>query len=266
MKYIIIKSGNFSDIEKVQADAKVRKDASYKIDAFDNYAHGTFAIIGADAVSMFCEKYGFSFSGNDTIKTDGKTKAEIIPYITPSYYYDARDGGRGGITDIYTHSKIGCLVKYNGVILEHYKKHYNSDARGFYLFNDETDYNKYLPNNWENENPRPNYVGVITDKKISDWVNWLNARKNAAESAKMAANNKVSAFMEKIRAFDVSGCTEYQINEKHGYFVRNGLRYSYEIGESGYISESIKIDYDVNLSKLETLEKFKLMTVGNFCK
>ena len=264
MRYIIIEQSNFDDIERVQAEAKARKDASYKIDVFDNYAHGTFAVIGAKAVQMFCNKYGYTFAGQDTIKTDGKTKAEIIPLLTPSYYYDAREGGRGGLTDIYPHNKIGYLVKYNGVLLDHYKKHYNSEAVAFRLFNDNTDYSKYLPYNWENENPQPNYVGTLTDKKLNDWLNWLTARKNAAEAAKMATNNKISEFLAKVRAFDATGANECVITETRGHIIKNGLRYEYEIDGNGHISEKVRIDYTFVKSDADTLTKFGQMANGDF--
>jgi hypothetical protein len=262
MKYIIIEKNNFADLEKIQSEAKKRTDASYKLDQWQHYEHGTLAIIG-EAVKMFCEKYGYTFAGEETIKTDGKTSAEIIPCITPSYYYDARDQ-RGGLTDIYTHSKIGCLVRYNGVLLDHYKKHYNSDLREFRLFNDQTDYRTYLPYKWGENNPSPNFVGTITDKKINDWLNWLNLRKAAAEEVRNLSENRVALFMEKIRGFNTSGCSDYKITENSGYFVRNGLRYSYEIETGGYISESIKVDTTCNLSNVDTLGKFELMTTGNF--
>ena len=150
MNYIIITSENFADIEKVRNNARNAKIESYKINAFDNYAHGSFAVIGAEAVEMFCNKYGFNITNQEIIKTDGKTKAELIPYITPDYYYDARND-KGGITNIFPHTIIENLVKYNDVLLESYKIRYNSEMREFRLFNDNTDYRTYLPSNWEKE-------------------------------------------------------------------------------------------------------------------
>lgn len=258
MKYIIIEKSNFTDIEKVQNAAKNRIKEAYKLDHFNNYTHGTFAIIG-DAVKMFCDKYNVSYAGQDTIKTDGKTKAEIIPFISPSYYYDARSN-EGCLTDIHTYEKINCLINYNGVLLEPFKLHYNKEMFAFRLFNDTTDYNTYLPYNWEKENVSPNNVGTITDKKLDSWVTWLKNRKLAALNAKDSANNKVNNFLAKIRKFDVNEFSDYKITDKSGYFVKNGLRYSYQINNAGYISEKIELAYIT--TNLNTLDKFKLMTQG----
>ena len=262
MKYIIIEKSNFADIEKVQNDAKNRIKEAYKLDRLNSscYTHGTFAVIG-EAVKMFCDKYGVSFAGQNTIKTDGKTKAEIIPFITPSFYYDARSD-EGGLIDIYAHDNIKCLVNYNGVLLEPFKLHYNKEMFSFRLFNDNTDYNTYLPYNWEKENVSPNNVGTITDKKIESWVNWLKKRQLAALNAKDCANNKVNNFLAKIREFDVNEFSDYKITDKSGYFVKNGLRYSYQINKGGYISENIEIA--CISTNLNALDKFKLMTQGKF--
>lgn len=201
----------------------------------------------------------FRLQVEDTIKTDGKTKAEIIPFITVSYYYDARYNG-GGLTDIHTYSNIGCLVNYNGVLLEPFKLHYNKEMFAFRLFNDNTDYNTYLPYNWGKENVSPNNVGTMTDKKLDSWVNWLKNRKLAALNAKDSANNKVNNFLAKIREFDVNEFSDYKITDKSGYFVKNGLRYSYQINNAGYISEKIELAYIT--TNFNTLDKFKLMIQG----
>ena len=263
MKYIIIEQSNFDDIERIQKEAKVRVETSYKLDQFDNYEQGTFAVLGKQAVQMFCNKYGYTFAGQETMKTDGRTSAEIVPLLTPSYYYDARSK-EGGMIEIYSNDKIGFLVKFGGVLLWHYKKNYNSDMRGFLLFNDDTDYNTYLPYGWEEEHPRPNYIGTITDKKIRDWVDWLLARKAAADAARDKANNKVAAFLEKVRSFDVTGCTKHQVTDTRGFFVRNGIKYSYEISSGGHIAEKVEVDYTFSMAHGETLDKYKLMVSGSF--
>ncbi len=264
MIYIIIEASNFADIEKQQNATKERINEAHKTDVFLNYAQIEFAVIG-DAVKMFCDKYGVSFADQDTIKTDGKTKAEIIPFITPSWYYDARIN-KCGFIHISPHHNIGYLVKYNGVLLGHYKKHYNSESVAFTLFNDDTDYGKYLPSNWDDENQKPNYTGVLTDKKLDSWVNWLTMRKNAATAAKNAAENKVIAFLKKVRSYDATGANTCVIGENRGYIIKNGLRYEYEINSTGYISEKVSIDYTFVCSEVDTLTKFDLLTKGKFVK
>lgn len=263
MKYIIINSENFADIEKVQESARVEIMKRYAVDQFDNYAHGDFAVMGEKALQMFREKYGYKLDGDrDEMKTDGKTRAKFIPYISISYYYDARDGGRGGLTNIYDRQNIGLLVEFDGVLMYSYNFDRKGAARGFYLFNDQTDYNKYLPYNWENENPKPNYVGTMTDKKAAAWVEWLRARKATADSEKARREGKVSAFLEKVRGFDTSKCKDFRISDKSGYFVRNGLRYTYEISDAGTISENIRVDSSYLMES--RLDAFSKMAEGNY--
>lgn len=259
MNYNIIYAGNFSDIEKIRENAKNDILRRSQVDPWDNYVHGQFAILGDDAIKMFCQKYGYNFKEWDEIKTDGKTRAKLVPFITPSYYYDARDD-RGGITNIYTHSKVGVLVEFDGVLLTSHIWNVKGGSRTFYLFNDDTDYNNYLPYNWEKENPKPNRVGTLTDKKVSAWVEWLKAKKRAALDEKEKRENSAGAFLNKIRQIDTTKCKEFRIGEKSGYLVRNGLKYSYEISESGYISEKLAVHYSTG----STMETFLKMSEGNF--
>jgi hypothetical protein len=260
MYYNIIKSGNFADIEKIQESARVDILKRYALDQWENYTHGDFAIMGEKTLNMFFNTYGGSVAEADEIKTDGKTRAAVVPYITVSYYYDARDGGRGGLS-ISKYIRQNFIVSFDGVLLDSYTIDNKRQKWGFTLLNDNTDYNKYLPSSWYETHKKPQYVGTLTDKKAAAWLQWLKERKEAAEAVKTGREDKVAAFLAKVRQIDTTQCKEARIDEKRGYFVRNGLRYSYEISDGGRINEKLEIDYIFNHS---TLEAFNLMVTGNF--
>lgn len=236
MYYNIITAKNFNDIE-ILSKAKINEiDNGYKLDPWFNYGTVYFAVVGSDALQMFREKYGVKLTRYADIKTDGKTSAKIIPYILPEFYYDARDG-KSGLTNYNEYTEICYLVEYNGVLM--YYKHV---SRTFSLFNDNTEYNKYLPYNWENENQAPAKVGVLSDKKLKSWYEYLMSKKQAAENEKNMRENKVNLFLDKIKSLDASKFDDSFVSEKSGHFVRNGLRYSYTI-ENGFISENIQVHY-----------------------
>ncbi len=260
MRYHVITSENFSSIEKIRENAKNDIIRRSQVDSFDNYTHGEFAILGDAAIKMFCEKYGYNITARrETIKTDGKTTAKIIPFITASYYYDARDG-RGGITDVNNYTTINYLISFDGVLFT-VPVFCTGKTVGLYLFNDDTDYNTYL-RYYGRENEKPNNIGILTDKKLKAWEDWLLLRKKTAEDNKESANNNVVAFLAKVRALDTTGCKEVRIGNDSGIIVKNGLLYSYSISRGGYISEKIEIAY--TNSNLSTLEKFEKMAKGEF--
>lgn len=260
MYYNIIKSENFADIEKIQESARVDILKRYALDQWDNYTRGDFAIIGEKTLNMFFNTYGGKVSEVDEIKTDGKTRAAVVPYISVSYYYDAREGGRGGL-DISRYIRQNFIVSFNGVLLNSYKIDNKRQKWGFTLLNDNTDYNKYLPYGWEEQHPKPQSVGTLTDKKAASWLNWLQDRKAAAEAEKAKRGEKVAAFIAKVQKIDTTACKDFRIGDNSGYFVRNGLRYSYQITGSGNVSETLEVDYRIGGSKLDA---FNMMVTGNF--
>lgn len=263
MNYLVINSENYADIKKITESAKVEIMQRYALDSFDNYKHLDFAIIGQKAVELFCAEYGCHVENQrEAPRTDGKTRAVILPCLHPAYYFDARRE-EGGMTNIYGGGRVDgyFLVEFDGVLFDSYIWDNKGGAVSFYLFNDSTDYRKYLPYNWEEEHPKPNRVGVLTDRKMSDWKNWLLSRKAAADAEKAKREGKTAEFLARVRAINTEGCTEYKITEKSGYFVRNGLRYSYQIDGNGYISEKIGIAYT---SGLDCLDKFVLMSTGRY--
>lgn len=241
MYYNIITAKNFNDIE-ILSKAKINEiDNGYKLDPWFNYGTVYFAVIGSDALQMFREKYGVKLTRYaETIKTDGKTRAKVLPYILPEFYYDARTG-KSGLTNFCEYTEINYLVEFDGALFR-FNNWSGNKTRTLSLFNDNTEYNKYLPYNWESENQAPAKVGVLSDKKLKAWYEYLMSKKQAAENEKNKRENKVNLFLDKIKSIDTSKFDDSFVSEKSGHFVCNGLRYSYTI-ENGFISENIQVHY-----------------------
>ena len=253
MYYKIITSKNFEKIETLSKSKINEIDECYKLNSFDNYGVINFIVMGENALQMFREKYGAKLNRYaEPIKTDGKTTAKLIPYFLPEFYYDARDGHHG-LTNYNDYTEIQYLIEFNGVLLD--TRNYGGKTARLFLFNDTTDYRTYLPHEWENENEEPQKVGVLTDKKLKAWYDYLTSKKAAAENEKNRRENKVTLFMERIKSVDTSKFEESFISEKSGYFISGGLRYSYTI-VNGYISENLEIYYKCK----KNLDSFLNMT------
>ena len=105
----------------------------------------------------------------------------------------------------------------------------------------------------ENSVEKPKNIGVLTSKKIQDWVNYYERVYNLMKIEKELCENKVELFRNKLSNVpDV----EWNTDKKSGYIVRNGLKYSFWIQSDGYIHEKIEVHYKTN----SNFEEFERMT------
>lgn len=136
-------------------------------------------------------------------------------------------------------------VKHNGTWLKPIKQAWNKKTFFFTLA--EIPYN-YVEL-YNNPNPRPNYVGKPTDKKMNDWVDYLIQELDDKEKILDQHRQNRQNSLRKLEAFG------NEINWNHdktgGYVERNGLEYQFEINKNGTLSEKILIS-----SMEQTLEKF----------
>lgn len=105
----------------------------------------------------------------------------------------------------------------------------------------------------ENSVEKPKNIGVLTSKKIQDWINYYERVYNLMKIEKELCENKVELFRNKLSNVpDV----EWNTDKKSGYIVRNGLKYSFWIQYDGYIQEKIEVHYKTN----SIFEEFERMT------
>lgn len=105
----------------------------------------------------------------------------------------------------------------------------------------------------ENSVEKPKNIGVLTTKKIQDWVNYYERVYYLMKIEKELCENKVEQFRNKLSNVpDV----EWSKDKKSGSIVRNGLKYSFWIQSDGYIQEKIEVHYKTN----SNFEEFERMT------
>ena len=265
MFYEIITSDNWQRLEELRKAGEKRAKENYKTDRFNGYTNENFAILGIDAIKRFEKEYGFSFTNFEPeYKTDKKTTAEVIPYLIGNWYYDAREPDpHGGLADVWNHSTICNLIRFDGLLLTPGFHRKAGETQSFRIFNDSTDYN-FLPYNWNNEHPEPQRVGVLSDKKLQAWVDWLNLRRTEAENIKSDSEDEVGKFLKKVRSIDTSKCSDVKIGEKRGHLVRNGIQFSYEISGQNTIHTKLEIDLGVKLNTSDKLDIWKKIVEGKY--
>lgn len=153
----------------------------------------------------------------------------------------------------------------NGLYFEHAKHYLINDIcpitvsygsyRKKYHFSRTSDFKNI--SNWivteaEKKYEKPNQVGVLSKKKISDWVTYHQNIYLEIKKADDERGDDVSRFLETLKGEDVKWLRD---DKKSGEIVRNGLRYHFVIND-GYVSESIELLYSVD----KNLKNFKLLS------
>ena len=103
----------------------------------------------------------------------------------------------------------------------------------------------------------PNKVGVLSAKKISDWVEYLSKGHDVLVKESAIRGAKVDAFL--VRINKIKG-VRFGDDSMSGEIIRNGLVLKFEISNCGYISQKIKVRYTIenNLDSFLKLSKNKL--------
>jgi hypothetical protein len=101
-----------------------------------------------------------------------------------------------------------------------------------------------------------NNVKVITQKKLQRLLDETKAYHMELERLEEEAQEKINVFLETLKGLDVKYSREDYNNPKSkikgGEVIKNGLEFSFTIGQDGYISKKIEKHYSVD----NTLENF----------
>jgi len=95
----------------------------------------------------------------------------------------------------------------------------------------------------------PKNIGVLTAKKITDWINYHEKIYNQAKIINDNNLSKKEAFLKSIEGLDVTWIEK----DKNGYIVKNGIEFTFIISDSN-INTDIKFNYKVT-SSLENFLK-----------
>ena len=251
----IITIDNFGDLNKEVEN--LQNLASLAGACFGGHVY----ITGEKAIERFLKEYApaAKIEKARDIKTDGKTSAEILPYIMVNIEGDSRR--EKGIVCSDCYYNIFSIIKYNG---EYYEllRQYNENTGSIALHNDpfQEELRPYLPYGWEKSNPAPNKVGTITDAKLNEWIKWLNKRRGVAQAICNERTAGVQAFMARINQMDPTQYDKFKISANEGTIVKNGLEYKFIFEEGGHIHQQIKVHYSAH----NDLDTFLKMIAGTF--
>lgn len=85
-----------------------------------------------------------------------------------------------------------------------------------------------------NQYLKPNQIGVLSSKKLIDWMTYYDLVLAHLEKLSAENKNKIDLFLESIKDLPVDK------RDKSGYYERNGLEFSYRI-ETEYVSTKIEL-------------------------
>jgi hypothetical protein len=87
----------------------------------------------------------------------------------------------------------------------------------------------------------PNKIGVLNPKKIGDWVKYYEDLYNQLKVIDDCNGLRKRAFLDSLDGLDVKWSYG---SDKSGSIVKNGVEYSFSIGET-YIHEKVELHYSV---------------------
>ena len=241
------------------------------------YAQFDFSIIGDDVLDAACEEFP---DLRDCISVDtwsgrpakmGKfiakakiTIAEFVHCYTFKYYMS-----KGCDTDTSRLSKertyMETLIRTkDGQLLFPYFHSAPSDLKaGFYLYNDKRDYYRYETYDFKCNAKEPSRTAALTDKKLQQWVDYINARAKDCDDNKAARENNVTSEIQRlIDEIDPDKCETYNVNELNaagnvsGKIVANNIKLVYHVTD-GIIRFELGIERNY---PDDYIELFKQMT------
>jgi len=157
--------------------------------------------------------------------------SKLVPLVFTSFYDDK------------THFEhITVFIEYKGILLKPCKP-YNGKSYTFYLVE-----SLHLQN-FNHNLIAPKKVGVPTEKKLNEWLIYLQS----IEALKVAKNNerndKEKEFLSKIEKSGLKVLHQSN-NGKRGYIETDTLEFFFEILNDGYINQQIR------LKKAQTFDNF----------
>ena len=103
---------------------------------------------------------------------------------------------------------------------------------------------------------KTNNMKVMSAKKIQREIDAVNAMEAEIAEADSAAKKKTNVFLETIKDMPVI----MAMDGKSGYIKKNGMKFSFELGTDGYVSQKIDIHYTVDAS----IEAFKALADNKY--
>jgi hypothetical protein len=136
------------------------------------------------------------------------------------------------------------------ISFDEYRKKYNIFAHFDRLYKNVDHYQR---REIEKTLTAPQNIGVLTAKKISAWVKHYEEINELLKAKNDVNNDKIEAFKKRLLGLTIP--IKWYNDSKSGYVEdkEKGLIYTFEILESGYIKEDIRITKSNNLDTFLSL-------------
>ena len=115
--------------------------------------------------------------------------------------------------------------------------------------------NSYQKNDIIKSFEAPNNIGVLSTKKIQQWIDYINRYVTEIRNKDKENSDKIALFLESIKDEPVKWYAE----NKRGAIIKNGLRYEFNI-DAGNIDEKISLEYFGG----QNLELFKQLSDNKY--
>lgn len=157
---------------------------------------------------------------------------------------------------VYDYAEVQLLHDDFEIVVSHdeYRKKYVISAR----------ITENLPNIdndtiWQimRELQEPNQIGVLSAKKILEWVNYYEAIYSRAYRINEENAKEKEAFLLSIKDMPV----KWNEDKDRGTIVKNGIEFTFTIGRK-YVTKKMELHYDVPT----TIKSFKLLSDNKYKK
>ena len=183
-----------------------------------------------------------------------KNKSSVIftpMYIVEAYYDDIRNDV------VFASPTKTYAVTFEGRELFIYRA--SGNVGEISLKNDDRDYYHYSHALKGISDRTPNHVGTLTDKKVREWVSWLDERAAAYDAITTAENEEVAKFLAEMLKIDPATCDRCEIGDERGVVEKGGIRLSYRV-------ENRHVHTELGLCKqftygLESVAEFNRITM-----
>lgn len=188
---------------------------------------------------------------NETIKF----REEVSKFHLCSISVDFTIYENEGVTTVY--------AEYMRVFLNHdtlkiqisfddYRKKYNIFAHFDRLY---LNVDHYQRREIEKQVTSPKNIGVLTTKKILEWLKYYETINELLKAKNNENSSKIDQFKKRLLGLTLP--VQWYRNGNAGYIddKEKGITYSFEILESGYIKEDIRITKSNNLDTFLNLIK-----------
>lgn len=140
--------------------------------------------------------------------------------------------------NIYFISYAYVAMEYNGVKFHPVGRHNSNNPFEFFL-EDEIQGEKLRY--FESKLDKPNKVKKPTDKKLNDWIEYMQALEAEKVAYVSEIDKKISDFMDMLKPYE--GKIKWSEDKRRGIMSRGGLAYSFEIRNTGGIRQEVTLDY-----------------------